>query len=177
MENVEWVMRIDVIFMVGSYSGRYFTFVDGQYYKATVIHGHVNCDEWTRQVVVSPHHYSRNCVQLTRYIKRKLMMWPLPSTNKFLAISPEPVIDENKEISVPLYPKKDQVLLVNGIDNPIKFVSIQNTTVVGKQMIKIRSSLWKVQNRQVRVPLTSVYQFIRYNVTKRSDVLNLDYTE
>lgn len=34
--NIEWVMKINNIFTVGPYSNKYFTFVDGQYFKAQI---------------------------------------------------------------------------------------------------------------------------------------------
>lgn len=173
--NVEWIMQIREFFSVGS-----FVFTNGLYYKAVSNRGQISIDDWTGQPKLVSHHYVKNCIQPTTLIKGKVMLYPVPIDNPqfYLAIFTEPIINEDKVVSVPYFPKKDDIIRVSdkGHSSIIKVLKVKSkcNTVVGNVLEQFKSCLWKVQSKTLSIPLISVICNVKYQSTKRENILKLD---
>lgn len=92
----EWVMQIRQLFVYGPINKKYYSFVDGNYYKAKSRQGEIVTDPWTGQPMMVPQNYQCLCVQPMEQIDRKLMLYPKPCPNNpqyYLVIDPNPSID------------------------------------------------------------------------------------
>lgn len=96
VEGREWVLKINSIIVYGPISLTYHVFVDGQYYVAKTSHGGIDYDSWTGQAKLIPRQFRRLCVQPTKLIDQKVMMYPITeSPQYYLAIDPESPIQES----------------------------------------------------------------------------------
>jgi len=116
----EWVMEIDQMVLVGPFDGHFFSFVDGKYYIPGLLHGNVVRHTWTETTKLLPRAYTRDSVQPIANFKRKVILYPNPSSlddpRYFLSIdlyNPEVC----KEVPVPLYPEDGDTVKVRGTRN------------------------------------------------------------
>ena len=86
-------MEVASFIMYGPVQNRYYFFLDGQYYAAKTTRGNIDVDSWTGKAKMIPKNFQRYCIQPTRLLDRKIMLYPDPknksSPSFFLVIDPE----------------------------------------------------------------------------------------
>ena len=94
-ERREWVMEISSIIVYGPIANKYKTFVDGNYFAAKTFpnSGELDIDKWSGQPKMVHREFRRLCVQPTKFIERKIMLYPVNnsrgSLSHYLIIDPD----------------------------------------------------------------------------------------
>ena len=178
--SLEWVVKLSHILSVGPYKNRYYTFINGDYYKAKTRNGDVQIDDWTGQPMLIPYTYTHLCLQPTSLIKRKLMLHdcsPCQSTpSVYLAVNID-IFDESKSLDVPTYPKVGEIVRSNCGSSKVVIIKVQevhcedSSFVVGNPLKKINATLrlWREQTSSISVPLTSIMDVITFNNTRKTN--------
>ena len=178
--SLEWVVKLFQILSVGSYKNRYYTFINGDYYKAKIRNGDVQIDDWTGQPMLIPYTYTRLCLQPTSLIKRKLMLHdrsPCQFTSSvYLAVNID-VFDESKLFDVPTYPKVGEIVQSNCGSSKVIIIKVQevhcedSSFVAGNPLKKINATLrlWREQTSSISVPLTFIVDVITFNNTRKTN--------
>ena len=182
--SLEWVVELSHILSVGPYNNRYYTFIDGNYYKAKLSNGNVQIDSWTGQAKLVQHTYHRLCLQPTILIRRKLMLHsylPCQSTPSFYLAINNDVFDDGKSFYVPIYPKIGEIVECNSkVIMKVKEINCSDTmsVVVGNRLKKInaRLRLWKEMESSVSVPLISIVAIVSFQTTRANNKYILEYS-
>ena len=119
-EDEEWIMELTEMMQAGPYNGQFISFVDGKYYIPGFAHGNMVKHPWTRTQKLLPHTYARESVQPIANFKRKIILYPEPSSlddpNYFLPIDIyNPAV--YKEVNVPPFPEDGDTVKVMGVRN------------------------------------------------------------
>lgn len=144
----EWIMEITEVFQVGPVDDHFYTFVNGPYFIPTYTNGNIVYHEWTQTEQLISRNYTRDSIQPTCKIKRKVILYPDPSDlddpQFYLCIdfkNPELV----KEVNVPVYPKVAETVSVLGTANDTWFGMVRG---VDQEVRKARLQWYKETRRQ-----------------------------
>ena len=168
---LEWVVQITGIFSLGPLDGNFFTFINGNYFKAKTRRGELQRDIWTKQPLLIPQSYSQLCIQPAFLIKRKLILYSNHHSHSlphfYLAINVEPIVDVDQVVQVPIYPCVDEIVRARGSSGQIftlKVSKINETLIEGCVLWQVESFIWKIQRKILHVPLTSVIECVSFEV-------------
>lgn len=119
-EEDEWIMELTEMMQAGPFDGQFTSFVDGKYYIPCFLHGNVVKHTWTQTQKLLPHKYGRDSVQPIANVKRKIIMYPDPSSiddpNYYLAIDIyNPAV--HTKVAVPIFPEDGDTVQVKGTRN------------------------------------------------------------
>lgn len=116
----EWIMELTDIIQVGPFDGHFFTFIDGKYFIPAITHGNVVRHTWTMTSKLLPRTYTRDSVQPITAFKRKVIIYPDPSSldaPKYFLIIDLYNPEVSKEVNVPLFPENGDTVKVMGTQN------------------------------------------------------------
>jgi hypothetical protein len=141
-------MEIMEVFQVGPVGDHFYTFVNGPYFIPTLNNGNIVYHEWTQTEQLISRNYTRDSIQPTCKIKRKVIMYPDPSDldnpQFYLCIdfkNPELV----KELNVLIYAKVAETVNVLGTFNNTWFGMVRG---VDQEVRKARLQWYKETRRQ-----------------------------
>ena len=167
-ENLEWVMKVTQFILYGPINDRYYMFVDGTYYAAKSAGRRIEYDEWTLQPKMIPKEYHSLVLQPTKFIKRKVMMYPSPSQPScYLTIDPDRPVDTGPS-AVPWYPLPGEIVEIEAITATklvlVETVDDKNKAITGHPLKKNRGppAYWVAQSNQIVVHFTSIHHAVEY---------------
>ena len=114
-----WHLKIKVFILIGPFVGKYFVFVDGDYYIPAIdpVTRSVLYHSWTNSVQLVPRNYTRGRLQLSSQLQRQEILYPEPLREQnpsfYLAIDFDNKPDHS-EIIVPVYPVINDCIAVRG---------------------------------------------------------------
>lgn len=119
-EEDEWIMELTEMMQAGPFDGQFTSFVDGKYYIPCFLHGNVVKHTWTLTQKLLPHKYGRDSGLPIANFKRKIIMYPDPSSiddpNYYLAIDIfNPAV--HTKVAVPIFPEDGDTVQVKGTRN------------------------------------------------------------
>lgn len=119
-EEDEWIMELTEMMQAGPFDGQFTSFVDGKCYIPCFLHGNVVKHTWTLIQKLLPHKYGRDSGLPIANFKRKIIMYPDPSSiddpNYYLAIDIyNPAV--HTKVAVPIFPEDGDTVQVKGTRN------------------------------------------------------------
>lgn len=172
-EEEEWVMELTEMMQAGPFDGQFISFVDGKYYIPAFLHGKVVRHTWTQTQKLLPRTYARDSVQPIANIKRKVIIYPDPSSlddpNYFLAIDIyNPAV--RKGVNVPLFPEEEDTVKVIGTRTEIWYGKVCEVDLE-THSLKVqwyqetrRHGVWTLLSNVDRIRFESLIGFVQ---TKR----------